>query len=192
MITLDDDDSDAVDGMIRFFYSGHYPARIDLLNESFPEPKQGKLKESEAHMTTTNDGIQVGNKKWWLRHILMFTTADKYVLDHLKALAEDRIMGQLREDFGKMEGWHFLLEAIFGMGGIEGTERLMYTATKKVAGMPPSMMDKDVVRELLGLSSDAGAGLIKFLMGGRSAVSCQACGHCVACNTYDGMCTCRD
>jgi hypothetical protein len=99
-VRLDDDDPDMVKGMLFYLYTFKYP---DSINGPATRLQQGEIREDELYHCDTLEGKVFGTKKWWLRHVLMYKIADKYVLPQLKAGARNEIFMQLDpREYGRM------------------------------------------------------------------------------------------
>jgi hypothetical protein len=88
------------------------------------------------------DGIISGNKKWWLRHLLMFEIAQRYCLPNLVRLASLRVLSQLEEDFRLVEGWEYLIGALFETEGTDADMKtLQHFATQRFIILSKTLAD---------------------------------------------------
>jgi len=128
-VWLDDDDPDMVKGC----YSTFTPSNTqDVINGQATRIQQGEIQEDEVYHCDTLEGKVFGTKKWWLRHVLMYKIADKYVLPKLKAGARNEIFMQLDQELENMDGWHHLLNELHQMSRRDEKD-LREGAIKKVA-----------------------------------------------------------
>ena len=127
-----------VKGMLFYLYTFKYP---DSINGQATRIQQGEIQEDELYHCDTLEGKVFGTKKWWLRHVLMYKIADKYVLPQLKAGARNEIFMQLDQELENMEGWHHLLNELHQMSR-RNEKDLREGAIKKVAEMPRSMIEE--------------------------------------------------
>jgi hypothetical protein len=100
-----------VHGMSFYLYTSKYP--FDMLESPFSRPQQGEIQEDELFCRRAPDGKLFGTKWWWLRDVLMYRLADKYLLPQLKALAREQIFMQLDLKLEDMRGWPHLLEELY-------------------------------------------------------------------------------
>jgi hypothetical protein len=136
-----------VKGMLFYLYTFKYP---DSINGQATRIQQGEIREDELYHCDTLERKVFGTKKWWLRHVLMYKIADKYVLPQLKADARNEIFMQLDQELENMEGWHHLLNGLNQMSR-RGEKDLREDAIKKVAEMPKSMIEEhDELNIMLG------------------------------------------
>ena len=160
-VRLDEDDPDLIKGMLFYLYTFHYPKGIDGQTVRL---HQGDIHDDELYHCNLSDGKVFGTKKWWLRHVLMYKVADKYVLPQLKAAAREEIFTQLNLELQNMEGWHHLLDELHQMSG-QDEQELREGAIRKVAEMPRSMIEEhDELKNMLGATPSYARDVIQYLM----------------------------
>jgi len=146
--------------MLFYLYTFKYP---DSINGQATRIQQGEIQEDELYHCDTLEGKVFGTKKWWLRHVLMYEIADKYVLPQLKAGARNEIFMQLNQELENMEGWHHLLNELHQISRRDEKD-LGEGAIKKAAEMPRSMIEEhDELKIMLGTKPSYARNVIHYL-----------------------------
>ena len=123
-ITLNDDNPDAVQELLRFFYSQSYSRlRDDSWDGLFLYGKMPSPRDTEPYFSAS--------KEWWTQHVEVYRIADKYDIGELKRLSENCILELLRKtNLPLITGWEHLIQAIYDLE-LAGTAKLKLEAIER-------------------------------------------------------------
>lgn len=158
-ITLEDDNPDAVQEMLFFFfYSQSYFRRSDnFMYNLLPAKNMHSVKDLEVYPSAS--------KEWWIQHVEVYRVADKYGIVELKRLSESCILELLKgSNLPIVKGWEHLIQAIYDLE-LAGTGRLKVVAIESADNIKElASRGFEIANRTMGLEEPENFDVIRYLL----------------------------